>query len=258
MPLASESTGARVRVDLPPIPAYMQDVMRKERVYVFSVNPKSFERPQGSSGMFIVPARRPEMRVSRAVTHHGQAGIPRIIAETVTDTVEGRRVTQKWDFSTDGMQVARDICGLQYSLEMPENMTRYGLFIAAGPEPTETEIRDAEMARDAEYRRLVLEADNLYRVNGGMETNNGKTMSNISSLHVEAITALGLERPWASGNAPVATLLECEGCGASYKPGVAFCPNGCVVDEEKARKARPWQFQEEKRGPGRPRAEAAA
>lgn len=255
MPISSR-TGPPVNVNVPPMPSHMRILMEQDRVFVFSVNPKSFPRPQGSSGMFTVPARESGERYSQPVSHQG-LGISRIIPETVVDTVEGRKVTQKWDFSTDGMQVARDICGLQYSVDQAENLTRYGVFIAAGRVPTEEELRAAETARDNEYRRLVMEADNLYRVNGGMETINGKTSSNISPLHVEALTALRMERPWAQGGSPQ-VLADCISCGTPVKPDMAFCPNGCMVDEAKARLSKPWLFAEEKRGPGRPRAEAAA
>ncbi len=258
MPIANERTGGAVSVTVPPMPPHMKLLMQQERVYVFSVNPKSFSRPQGSSGMFVVPAREEGKRYSKAVSYQGVAGIPAIIPETVTDAVEGRRVTQKWDFSTDGTIVARDICGLHYSPESRENMTRYGVFIAAGPIPSESELLAAEAARDSEYRRLVLEADNLYRVNGGMETINGRTSSNIGKQHVEALTSLKLSRDWATST-PTPVLLECPACGAPVKPGLAFCPNGDILDEARARVARPWLFAEEKRGPGRPpRVEALA
>lgn len=37
----------------------------------------------------------------------------------------------------------------------------------------------------------------------------------------------------------------CPHCGVVCSAGLAFCPNGDVLDEEKARKARPWLFQKE-------------
>lgn len=38
---------------------------------------------------------------------------------------------------------------------------------------------------------------------------------------------------------------RCPYCGVLCAPDVAFCPNGCLLDEDKARKARPWLFRVE-------------
>lgn len=242
--------------NVPKIPASIRTVMDQGRSYIFNVGPWQHSVSLGSLGTFIIPACPEGDDVSPTLKFRGEDGIPSIVPETVVDAVEGYSVTYKWDFTTEGSRVAKNIVGLTGFAHVSADLTRFGVFIAAGPVPTAAEKAGAHEKLEALYDARVREADQKFEINGGMETgDNGISYPGITKDNIQACNALGLDRPWARKNAK---MIPCLGCGQSVAPSAVRCHhNGCgaILDEAKARQLFPHLYAHEvseKRGPGRP------
>jgi hypothetical protein len=102
----------------------------------------------------------------------------------------------------------------------------HGVFVAAGPEPTEAELTEARTKLDAFHRRLVEMAD--------LEWERSHNPMFITDLERRAARELKLDKPWLYDPKPQA---ECPACGEKIKPGVAVCRTcGAILDREKAAK----------------------
>ena len=100
----------------------------------------------------------------------------------------------------------------------------HGVFVAAGPEPTEAELADARRRLEEFQRRLVNAAD--------LEWERTKNPMFITDLERRAARQLGLEKPWLYDPKPMA---ECPVCAEKIKHGVAVCRScGAILDREKA------------------------
>jgi len=100
----------------------------------------------------------------------------------------------------------------------------HGVFVAAGPQPTEVELADARRRLEEFQRRLVAAAD--------LEWERTKNPMFITDLERRAARQLGLEKPWLYDPKPMA---ECPVCAEKIKPGVAVCRAcGAILDREKA------------------------
>ena len=100
----------------------------------------------------------------------------------------------------------------------------HGVFVAAGPEPTEPELADARRRLEEFQRRLVAAAD--------LEWERTKNPMFITDLERRAARQLGLEKPWLYDPKPLA---ECPVCAEKIKHGVAVCRScGAILDREKA------------------------
>jgi len=100
----------------------------------------------------------------------------------------------------------------------------HGVFVAAGPTPTEAELADARRKLEEFQHRLVAAAD--------LEWERTKNPMFISDLERRAARQLGLEKPWLYDPKP---LEECPACAEKIKPGVAVCRTcGAILDREKA------------------------
>jgi hypothetical protein len=101
----------------------------------------------------------------------------------------------------------------------------HGVFVAAGPEPTEAELADARTKLEVFHRRLVETAD--------LEWERSHNPMFITDLERRAARELKLEKPWLYDPKP---LEECPACGERVKPGVAICRScRAVLDREKAK-----------------------
>ena len=102
----------------------------------------------------------------------------------------------------------------------------HGVFVAAGPEPTNEELAEARKKLEAFHRRLVETAD--------LEWERSHNMMFITDLERRAARELGLEKPWLYDPKPMA---DCPACGEKIRPGVAVCRTcGAILDREKAAK----------------------
>jgi hypothetical protein len=100
----------------------------------------------------------------------------------------------------------------------------HGVFVAAGAEPTESELDDARRRLDGFQRRLVAAAD--------LEWERTKNPMFITDLERRAARQLGVEKPWLYDARPSA---ECPVCAEKIKHGVAVCRScGAILDREKA------------------------
>lgn len=100
----------------------------------------------------------------------------------------------------------------------------HGVFVAAGPHPTEAEIADARRRLEEFQHRLVAAAD--------LEWERTKNPMFITDLERRAARQLGVEKPWLYDPKPMA---ECPACAEKIKPGVAVCRAcGAILDKEKA------------------------
>jgi hypothetical protein len=102
----------------------------------------------------------------------------------------------------------------------------HGVFVAAGPEPTEAELKEAREKLDAFHLRLVGIAD--------LEWERTHNPMFITDLERRAARELKLDKPWLYDPKPQ---MECPACGEKVKPGVAVCRTcRAVLDPEKAKK----------------------
>ncbi|HEV1994814.1 MAG TPA: hypothetical protein VGR03_10815 [Candidatus Acidoferrum sp.] len=100
----------------------------------------------------------------------------------------------------------------------------HGVFVAAGPEPTEAELADARRKLEEFQRHLVAAAD--------LEWERTKNPMFITDLERRAARQLGQEKPWLYDPKPLA---ECPVCAEKIKHGVAVCRScGAILDREKA------------------------
>ena len=88
----------------------------------------------------------------------------------------------------------------------------HGVFVAAGPLPTEAELAEAHRKLNAFHRRLVDAAD--------LEWERSHNPMFITDLERRAARELKLDKPWLYDPKPQA---ECPACGEKIKAGVAVC-----------------------------------
>jgi hypothetical protein len=101
----------------------------------------------------------------------------------------------------------------------------HGVFVAAGPEPTEEELKQARGKLEAFHRRLVATAD--------LEWERSHNPMFITDLERRAARELKLDKPWLYDPKPQT---ECPACGERVKPGVAVCRTcRAILDQEKAK-----------------------
>lgn len=100
----------------------------------------------------------------------------------------------------------------------------HGVFVAAGPEPTEKELLDAHRRLEEFQRKLVAAAD--------LEWERSHNPMFITDLERRAARELKFEKPWLYDPKPLA---DCPVCAEKIKPGVAVCRScGAILDREKA------------------------
>ena len=100
----------------------------------------------------------------------------------------------------------------------------HGVFVAAGIDPTESELAEAERKLAEFHRRLVASAD--------LEWERTHNPMFITDLERRAARELKLEKPWLYDPKPQA---ECPACAEKIKPGVAVCRAcGAILNREKA------------------------
>jgi hypothetical protein len=122
---------------------------------------------------------------------------------------------RRFPFTISAREIAEDLL---------QDLHDHGIFVCAGPRPTEGELEAATVRRDAYYHRLIAEGDTLWA--------RGHSFREISDLHRRAAMTLGVEREWAY--VPV-RLAECPACGEKVKSGVAVCKHcHAILDAEKA------------------------
>jgi len=223
------------------LPQSLVRAAKASQIYVFNVGPESWTRNVGT-GTYVVQGKPKGDRYS----------VPVILDSTIYTTVVSD-TGFRWAPS-DGMDVARDIV----QLGKMSDLTKYGIGISETWPPSEEQVAFLEQARVDMLSQRVQDADEAFAVNGGMTTvtvgSQQVTRSNIQPAHRDALKELGWDRPWAAKNVQMA---QCWNCGRSVLPTSAKCFNeGCgapLKNEEAKQKFIDGDFEEPKRGPGRPR-----
>jgi hypothetical protein len=126
------------------------------------------------------------------------------------------------EFAISAREIAEDIAR-EINNDSGEG-SFHGVFVAAGPEPTEAELADARRKLEEFQRRLVATAD--------LEWERSHNPMFITDLERRAARELKLDKPWLYDPKPLA---ECPACAEKIKPGVAVCRScGAILDREKA------------------------
>lgn len=126
------------------------------------------------------------------------------------------------EFAISAREIAEDIAR-EINNDSGEG-SYHGVFVAAGPEPTEAELSDARSKLEEFQRRLVATAD--------LEWERSHNPMFITDLERRAARELKLDKPWLYDPKPLA---ECPACAEKIKPGVAVCRScGAILDREKA------------------------
>ena len=126
------------------------------------------------------------------------------------------------EFAISAREIAEDIAR-EINNDSGEG-SYHGVFVAAGPEPTEAELSDARRKLEEFHRKLVATAD--------LEWERSHNPMFITDLERRAARELKLDKPWLYDPKPLA---ECPACAEKIKPGVAVCRScGAILDREKA------------------------
>lgn len=148
-------------------------------------------------------------------------GMVHDFAQVVGDSLELRPVP------IPGPKAAEDVLG-----SGDNDLRRWGCFVTENPTPTKKELAAARAQLVPTLNAKVNEADALY-------VGTAEQRNSIGREHRRAAKYLKQERPWLNLSE---AMERCPHCGVSVLPGMAFCPNGDMLDEAKARKAKPWLF----------------
>jgi len=126
------------------------------------------------------------------------------------------------------LDIAKDVVKeINGNLWVPSDATVEGfsgVFVCAGPVPTQKEVSDAEGKLGSFY-------DDQIRMANQMWESPQERMS-INAVHRRAAKARNLDPPWLYSVKPTA---ECPVCAEIIKPGVAVCKScGAILDRAKA------------------------
>lgn len=194
------------------ISALQRQVAQEKQLYIFNVGPFTIPRPQGSLGMFTVPACEEGKRYSVPLV------IPGIVFEPV---IKNEKVmTQQSD---DGNYVADEILGVGIGHRPIDSLLNLGCFKSLTNPPSQKDVDAAKERLRAHFQRMVNEMNDAHAM-GPAERMKVQTQD-----HVMAARYLGYTEEqclWLSGSAAPANRANCPGCGGSYIVGVQKCANG--------------------------------
>jgi zinc-ribbon domain len=187
-------------------PATNDPRARETQATIASVSDQDFYVTR-TYGVFHIPARpASEACALLVVTPRGD----------VIDLGDNRR----FPFVISPRDIAEDII---------QDLEQHGIFVCAAERPTEEELASAREGRDAWFRQLIAEADEMWA--------RGHSYREISDMHRRASIAMKLDREWAY--VPQRSV-ECPACGEQLRAGVAMCKHcGATLDAERAAKYFP-------------------
>lgn len=203
------------------IPNIISEMAKQRSVYIFNVGPKPWSRNLGSLGNFHVEGCAEGAEISAPLV------IPGVLLERVA--TEMNKMSNRYE---EGMDIAKDVMfiGRGYSPEL--NREKWGLFISETKEPTKAAIKAAKAKLRESYADLVAKADSL-------ERNNKRDQ--ISEIHRDAATSLGVTKPWLSAEPREAD--ECPACHKRIDMESVICPEcSAILDLEGAKKYHPEKY----------------
>lgn len=187
-------------------------------VLIFNVGPMRHQRSMGSYGQFTIHACPEDKPFSKATE------IPYITNDPVH--IDMNQMAHRHD---SGRKLALDILGVGQFHTKSEDLTVWGVFVAAGEIPTEDELKKANKKLDRTWDELIREADAYW--------NQGPShYVNITDLHRTAAAKRGQDKPWARG---IEVLSKCPICSTALDPDAALCA-ACktVIHKERVIAAR--------------------
>ncbi|MFZ0701872.1 MAG: zinc ribbon domain-containing protein [Candidatus Acidiferrales bacterium] len=187
-------------------PATHDSRARETQATIASVSDQDFYITR-TYGVFHIPARpSSEACALLVVTPRGD----------VIDLGDNRR----FPFTISPRDIAEDIF---------QDLEQHGIFVCAAERSTEDELTSAREGRDAWFRQLIAEADEMWA--------RGHSYREISDMHRRASLAMKLDREWAY--VPQRNV-ECPACGEQLRAGAAICKHcNAVLDAERAAKYFP-------------------
>jgi hypothetical protein len=164
----------------------------REIVTIFNVSGEEFYEPR-TYGNYMIPACKPGERYAW------------LVVDKTTEVYDiGNK--KKGEVDITGGTIARDII---------TGHMEFGVGIAAGVEPTEAELRQAEMQRDRHYRQLVEDADTEYASSGKPRM--------VLDVAKRAALALGISpntKPWIFDQE---LQKFCPNCDERVRPNAKVC-----------------------------------
>jgi hypothetical protein len=208
---ARRELAAKNRKDIFELPEELR--VAGKPIKIFNVGPWRHQRSMGSYGQFTIHPCPKGEEFSQPLE------IPYITSDPVA--LDMFQMAHRHD---SGRKLAADILGVGPFHTPPEDLTNYGVFIAAGDEPTAEELKAAKKKLRRYFEKLINEADSYW--------NQGpSSYVNIVDMHRQAAEALGqMNKPWARG---VQETIKCHICATPHDPAAAICA-ACkaVLNEE--------------------------
>ncbi len=187
-------------------PAAPDSRARETQATIASVSDQDFYVTR-TYGVFHIPARPSSEACALLVV------TPRTDALDLGDN-------HRFPFTISARDIAEDII---------QDLEQHGIFVCAAERPSEEELASAREVRDAWFRQLIAEADEMWA--------RGHSYREISDMHRRAVMFMKLEREWAY--VPQRSV-ECPACGEQLRAGVAICKHcKAVLDPERAAKFFP-------------------
>lgn len=188
-------------------------------VKIFNVGTMRHQRSMGSYGQFTI----------HGCEEGSEYSVPTEVPYITNDPVhvDMFQMAHRHD---SGRKLANDIVGVGQFHTPSEDLTKWGVFVAEGEEPTDKELKAAKVKLMKTYDALIAEADNYW--------NQGPSeYKNVTEMHRLAAKVRGQkDKPWARA---VQELATCDICGSQVAPNAAICPI-CknVIDEQRVINAR--------------------
>lgn len=243
-----EELVAKNEVEIPPVPAELEDWAKDHPIYVFNCSPDEFRVRHPIMGVVTIPGCPAGQEYSAACIIPGL--LPYGVRVEMT-TAELRHES--------GRQFVVDLIGLGAFKNGALSLWNRGVFVAANDtfephevksfkignvhgkhssitlpewvdmrvgetreEPTKAEVKAAKKRAADWDRGLVAEADSYHDQNATKE---------IQAEHRHAARRLGQVRPW---DQPLIAMVDCPACGEKVKPGIARHTCGAILDWDKA------------------------
>ena len=188
-------------------------------IFIFNISPFKFQRSMGSYGQWTIhPCPEGEM-------YSKPTEVPYITNDPIH--VDMFQMAHRHD---SGRKLAADILGVGQFHAPDEDLTRWGVFIAAGEKPTSDELKAARKKLNRTMDMLIQEADQYW--NQGPQA-----YVNITDMHrLAAKERHQITKPWARA---VVEMTVCHICGSQLNPEAAICPIcKTVIDEARVIEAK--------------------